>query len=126
MGDRVTIKAGDVLRDDLGSDAYDIVVLAYLVHHFDDETNRRLMQRVARALRPGGLVAIFDAARVPPEGSDQVGSFLDLYFALSSRAGLYTFDEMAAWQRDAGLAPRRPILLPRSRGNGLQVGDKPA
>jgi len=124
MGDRVTMRAGDVLRDELGSDAYDVVFLGYVVHHFDIVANRELMKRVARALRPGGVVVIFDAARVPPEANDVVGTFFDLFFALTSRAGLYSFDEMAEWQRDAGFTPRKPILLPRSRGNGLQVGDK--
>jgi SAM-dependent methyltransferase len=124
MGDRVTMKTGNALHDELGTDAFDIVFLGYLVHHFEDAANRELMKRAARALRPGGVVVIFEATRVPPGKTDEVGSFFDLYFALTSRAGLYTFDEMAGWQRDAGLTPRKPILLPRSRANGLQVGDK--
>jgi hypothetical protein len=45
---------------------------------------------------------------------------------MTSRAGLLTYDEMADWQRPAGLAPRKSIRLPLWRGNGLQVAEKPA
>jgi SAM-dependent methyltransferase len=124
MGDRVDIRAGDALADDLGTAAYDVIFMASLCHHFDDEANRDLMRRCATALRPGGMVAIFDAVRLPPGKNDQVGSFFDLYFALTSSAGLWTYEEMADWQRSAGLSPRRPIGLPGSRGNGIQVADK--
>ena len=53
MGERVVHRAGDALSDDLGTDAYDVVLIAQLVHHFSDEQNRELAARVARALRPG-------------------------------------------------------------------------
>ena len=126
MGDRVTMRAGDALTDDLGHEAYDVVFMASLVHHFDDAANRDLVRRTAAALRPGGVLVISDAVRLEPGQNDQVGAFFDLYFAMTSRAGLWTYDEMADWQRAAGLAPRKPIRLPLSRGNGLQVADKPA
>jgi len=57
MGERVTLRAGDALTDDLGTDAFDLIMLS-LVHHFDDATNRSLVARAARALRPGGLLLI--------------------------------------------------------------------
>jgi hypothetical protein len=51
---------------------------------------------------------------------------LDLFFALTSEAGTWSFEEMAAWQRDAGLLPRRPIHLRTAPGVGLQAAMKPA
>jgi SAM-dependent methyltransferase len=126
MGDRVTLRAGDALRDDLGTEVHDVILMASLVHHFDDATNRALMRRAAAALRPGGVLVIFDAVRLEPRKNDQVSAFFDLYFAMTSQAGLWSYDEMAAWQREAGLRPRAPIRLPMSRANGLQVADKPA
>jgi SAM-dependent methyltransferase len=126
MGDRITMRAGDALTDDLGVEAYDVVLMASLVHHFDDPTNRRLVRRAATALRPGGVLAILEAVRLEPGRNDQVGAFFDLYFAMTSRAGLWTYEEMADWQRAAGLVPRPPIRLPMSRGNGLQVADRPS
>jgi len=52
LGDRVVHRAGDALTDDLGEAAYEIVLIAQLVHHFSAEQNRDLARRIARALRP--------------------------------------------------------------------------
>jgi SAM-dependent methyltransferase len=126
MGDRVVLRAGDALVDDLGTEAYDVVFMMSLVHHFDDATNRALMRRAADALRPGGVLVIGDSIRLDPREADLMGSFFDLYFAMTSRAGLWTYEEMAGWQRDAGLVPRKPIRLPLTKGTGMQAADKPA
>ena len=126
MGDRVVHRAGDALTDDLGTGQYDLILAFSLVHHFDADTNRQLAARCARALRPGGIYVIGDQMR--PEstnGASAFDLFYDLYFALISRSGLWSFEEMAEWQRAAGLEPRKPIhLLPGGQGPGLQVGEK--
>jgi len=126
LGDRVVHRAGDALTDDLGEAAYDVVFVAQLVHHFSAEQNRELARRIARALRPGGVHVIFDAFR-PQSASDagQLGSLLEFYFALTSRSGTWSTQEMAAWQRDAGLEPRDPIHLRTAPGGGLQAAAKP-
>ena len=127
MGDRVVHRAGNALTDDLGTDAYDLVLAFSLVHHFDAATNRELAARCARALRPGGLFVIGDLMRPDaPERSSAMDLFYDLYFALTSRSGLWSFDEMAEWQRAAGLVPRKPMRLIMGQGPGLQIGERPA
>jgi hypothetical protein len=66
MGERVRHRAGDALNDDFGVEVYDLVLIVQLVHHFDAEQNRDLVRRAARALRPGGCLAIVEAIRQPP------------------------------------------------------------
>ncbi|HVG07641.1 MAG TPA: class I SAM-dependent methyltransferase [Thermoanaerobaculia bacterium] len=122
MGDRVAHRPGNALTDDLGTEAWDVVLLSNLAHHFDDATNRELARRIARALRPGGVFAIVEIfRRESPTESGQVGALFDLYFALTSESGTWSFEEMAAWQRDAGLRPRKPVRLRRSPGFGIQI-----
>jgi 2-polyprenyl-3-methyl-5-hydroxy-6-metoxy-1,4-benzoquinol methylase len=58
MADLVVHVAGNVLEDDLGVGAYDAVLIANLVHHFDAGQNFDLAQKVARALRPGGVLLV--------------------------------------------------------------------
>ena len=125
MGDRVVLRAGDALVDDLGDGAYDLIMAFSLVHHFDDATNRLLARKAARALRPGGYFVIGDALRpdAPGKGGQQ-GAFFDLYFALTSESGLWSFDEMRSWQVDAGLVPRKSISLVPGGGFGLQVAER--
>jgi 2-polyprenyl-3-methyl-5-hydroxy-6-metoxy-1,4-benzoquinol methylase len=125
MGDRVTHRAGDVLAEDLGVEAWDVILVANLVHHFDDATNRDLARRIARALRPGGVYVIQELYRQDsPRQAGQVGALLDLYFALTSQSGTWSFAEMAAWQREAGLAPRKPVKFLTAPGNGQQSAAK--
>ena len=112
MGDRVVHRPGDALTDDLGDAQWDFIYVSQLLHHFDEPTNRTLMQRVARALKPGGHVAIVELVRPgSPGGSGQVGALLDLYFALTSQSGTWSIDEIAGWQSAAGLHVKRPIRL---------------
>jgi SAM-dependent methyltransferase len=125
MGDRVVLRAGDALTDDLGEAAYDLILIFSLVHHFDDATNRLLVARAARALRPGGYLVIGDGLRPSSPGrGGQQGAFFDLYFALTSRSGLWTFDEMRSWQVAAGLTPRKSISLIPGGGFVLQVAER--
>jgi SAM-dependent methyltransferase len=125
MGDRVVHRPGNALTDDLGEEDWDVVIVAQLVHHFSDEQNRDLAARIARALRPGGMYAILDAFRPSRPGeAGQLPSLLEFYFALTSQSGTWTPDEMAGWQRAAGLDPRRPIRLRTVPGGGIQAAVK--
>jgi SAM-dependent methyltransferase len=126
MGDRVVHREGDALNDDLGEHAYDLVMTAQLVHHFSDEQNRELTKRIARALRPGGVYAIVEEFRsATPKEAGQVGALLDFYFALTSQAGTWAPEEMADWQRAAGLEPRKTINFRTLPGSGIQAATKP-
>jgi SAM-dependent methyltransferase len=125
MDDRVIHRPGDALKEDLGSEAWDVVLLSNLAHHFDDAQNRELARRIARSLRPGGVFVIQEIIRrESPEEGGQIGALFDLYFALTSEAGTWSFEEMASWQRDAGLRPKKPVRLRMSPGLGLQMAVK--
>jgi len=127
MGDRVVHRAGDALADDLGTAAWDFVYVSQLLHHFDEPTNRELVRRIARSLRPNGVFVILEMIRpASPNDAGQVGALLDLYFALTSQSGTWSVDEMRAWQRDAGLVPRKPIRLRTVPGAAEVVAVKPS
>lgn len=125
MADQVVHRPGNALTEDLGSEAYDVVFEAQLVHHLSEKENRDLAMRVARALRPGGVYAILEEFR-PRTAKDagQLGALLEFYFALTSESGTWAPEEMAAWQRDAGLQPRRPIQFRTVPGLGIQAATK--
>lgn len=125
MGERVVHRADNVLTADLGREEYDLILIANLVHHFTESQNRDLVMRCARALRPGGRMVIGEVVRPQtPREAGQIGALTDLYFAITSAGGTWTFAEMADWQRAAGLRPRRPIRLFTGPGGGLQVAEK--
>src|SRR5262249_38332218 len=125
VGERVVHRAGDARVDDLGQAAYDMVLMAQLVHHLDDTTNRDLVRRAARALRPGGLLAILEPIRNPTRSArEQLVGLLDLYFAFTSRAGTRSLNELVGWQREAGMVPQRPLYLRTLPGFAVQAATK--
>jgi SAM-dependent methyltransferase len=125
MGDRIQHRAGDALADDLGKDAYDLILISNLVHHFSDRQNRDLVGRAARALVPGGMLVIQDLIRPrSPDSGDQVGQVLNLFFALTSTSGTWRVAEIQAWLRERKLAVRRPVWLRSVPGAAQVVGVK--
>ncbi len=127
MGSRVVHRTGDALTDDLGEARYDLVLASQVVHHFSAEQNRELSLRVARALRPRGIFAVVEEFRpTSARRARQLGGLLEFYFALTSRSGTWSVSEIAAWQREAGLVPRRPIRFLSAPGVGIQAAVKAA
>ncbi|HLY30456.1 MAG TPA: class I SAM-dependent methyltransferase [Ktedonobacterales bacterium] len=126
MGERVIHKVGDAVTEDLGVERYDLVFISSLMHHFDEATNRALTQRAAQALCPGGYLVVQEVFRpVSAHAAGQLGALADLYFAVTSEAGTWSPAEIAAWQRAAGLAPRKPIEFLFAPGTGQQSARKP-
>ena len=110
LTDRVQYKAGNALTDDLGEQHYDLVMINNVVHHFTAEENIKLANKVARALKPGGMYAIGEFIRrhKPGEGG-AVAATSGLYFALISESGTWSEEEMRSWQQQAGLKPQKPV-----------------
>lgn len=110
--DRVKYQAGNALTDDLGEQQYDLVMINNVVHHFTVEENLKLAQKVARALKPGGIYAVgeFIRGNKPGEGG-AVASGIGLYFSLTSESGTWSIEEINAWQQNAGLKTHKPISL---------------
>jgi SAM-dependent methyltransferase len=101
-GPRVTMRPGDYLADDLGTD-HDVVLLFNVLHGHPAARNRTLLRRVAAALRPGGLVVILEHGRDAPSPADV--AFLRT-FSLNLFHGqdgeVYGVDEITSWLTDFG------------------------
>jgi 2-polyprenyl-3-methyl-5-hydroxy-6-metoxy-1,4-benzoquinol methylase len=112
LTDRVKYRAGNALTDDLGEAQYDLIMINNVVHHFTPDQNRQLAQKVARAMKPGGLYSIgeFIRGKRPGDGG-AVASGAGLYFSLTSESGTWSVEEMQSWQKEAGLEVRAPIGL---------------
>lgn len=125
MGDTVTHWAGNALEADLGSEQYDLILVAQLVHHFSAEENAALAKKIARALKPGGVFAVLDEFKPNSvKSAGQIGALLEFYFALTSQSGTWNAAEIRTWQTDAGLTPKKPIKLLTVPGVGIQAAVK--
>jgi hypothetical protein len=84
------------------------------------------VKRSARALRPGGYLVVEELQRFQsPKEVGELGALSNLYFAATSEAGTWSTREIAAWQGEAGLHPRKSIRLLTAPGAILQAALKP-
>lgn len=126
MGARVVHRTGNALTDDFGEGAWHLIFVSHLIHHFDAAANKALVARAAQALRPGGVLAILDVLRpTSPDTSSQTGALLDLYFAITSNSGTWSYEEIAGWMSDAGLRPGKAIHLRTAPSISIVTAAKP-
>lgn len=125
MGERVRHQPGNALTDDFGDRQYDIVLLSSLAHHFTPEQNQLVTDKVARALRPGGVFIVNEFIR-PEVGAkpELVGSSTDLFYGLTSTAGNYSIAEIQGWQRSAGLKSHKVVQYRTMPGRAMVVAKK--
>jgi SAM-dependent methyltransferase len=123
---RVQFEVADIRTASLGTNSADVALIANVIHHFDESINLCLLNRVAGALRPGGIVIVLDLVR--PNSvcmSSQIEALLDLYFGAASGAQLWTVDEIRHWQERSGLQPLSPISLRLLPDCTIQTARKP-
>jgi hypothetical protein len=88
--------------------------------------DQKLIERISRALRPGGVVAIWEPVRQDPSAEiRQLGGLLDLFFGFFSEAGTWSAAEVASWFQAAGLEAQKPRHPRMMRDLALHVGRKP-
>lgn len=125
IGERVVHRAGDALKDDLGSSKHDVILISDLAHHFDDAGNRALVHKCAQALTPGGMLIIKDTVRsedsATPKQMPQLGA---LGVSMISDSTMWTVPQMASWMESADLVQKKTIWLRGAPGVAMIVGQR--
>ena len=101
IDDIVEHRAGSLLDGDWGA-GHDVVLLFNILHHFLPDQIAGILRNAMSALRPKGVIAVWEL-ECPRTGSKvTAGDGAALYFALTSTGGAYHADEYARWMREAG------------------------
>jgi len=101
IDDIVEHRAGCLLDSDWGA-GHDVILLFNILHHFLPEQIRFIFKTAAAALRPKGVVAVWELERPRPGSRVTAGDGAALYFALTSTGGAYHADEYSTWMAEAG------------------------
>jgi SAM-dependent methyltransferase len=111
LGSRARWLEGDLRTADLGTAKFDAAVLGHICHSEGPVHTPALLRKVARALRPGGTLAIVEF--VPDD--DRSGPAGPLLFALNmlvhtTEGDTFTRAQYAAWLDEAGF--RDVVAMP--------------
>jgi cyclopropane fatty-acyl-phospholipid synthase-like methyltransferase len=109
LSDRVAVRAGDLRTDDFGG-GYDLVLVSAICHMLDEEENRDLFRRCAKALVAGGRVVIREFILDPDRSGPPGAALFALNMLVGTRRGnTYTEAEFRLWLEQAGFGEiRRP------------------
>jgi (2Fe-2S) ferredoxin/SAM-dependent methyltransferase len=117
---QVSVRSGDMLRDDYGS-GYDIIMLNAICHMFSEEQNRDIFRRARKALAPKGRLVVQDFILNADKTGPLQAALFSVNMLVGTEAGAdYSEPEYTAWMKDAGFAEVRRINLPGP--SGLIVG----
>jgi hypothetical protein len=118
MSDRVQYVEGDMFEADLGG-PHDGALVFNIIHHLSPEQARTLFARVGKALAPGAPLCVLDLYDRPAGQRPDSGSFLGLFFHLTSGADTYSTDEVSEWLAASGFGPVKRKTLPQLPGLAL-------
>jgi hypothetical protein len=99
--DRLSFYAGDFFAEELPS--ADVVVMGHILHDWDLEQKRMLIEKVYRALPEGGVFIVFEALIDDERRKNATGLLMSLNMLIETPGGFdYTGEDCAGWMREAG------------------------
>lgn len=114
VAERYRTLAGSIFDVDIGS-GYDCVLIPNFLHHFDVETNEKLLRKLFAALVPGGRVATLEFVPNDDRVSPPMPATFALIMLADTPAGdAYTRAELENMMRNAGFKAHEFHLMPPS------------
>lgn len=117
LSPRIAVRPGNLLDGHWG-EHYDVVFYLSVAHNQTAEDNQRVFERIASALRPGGLLVIHEYLNGTPLDAYHAAFRLTLLVETATRT--YSLEELSAWLSFSGFdTPTRIDLSPPEKGSLL-------
>jgi SAM-dependent methyltransferase len=116
MTDRLNFVCADIVREDFSlllPSTYDIALYFHIAHLLPPEVNQLVLERVARTLKPGGILAFVDQVTDQTHGS-RLTSLMVQFMALTvTTVGgtCHSFTTVKSWLEQAGMGRVRQHRL---------------
>ena len=120
LQEQITLSAADLWQVSWAG-PHDVILLFNLLHHYDRETNQRLLQKAHDALRPGGRVAILEQVQGSVFGAatGAIVNLVALMYYLFADGRVYAVDDLNALLSETGFAELAVHKLRQSPGTSL-------
>jgi hypothetical protein len=101
LGDRLTFHAGDFFADDLPH--ADVLVMGKILHDWDLDEKRHLLEKAHAALSDGGALIVYEAIIDDDRRENVFGLLMSLNMLIETPGGFdFTGAECQGWMQDAG------------------------
>jgi SAM-dependent methyltransferase len=118
---RIRTRAGDLLRDDLGT-GFDLVLVSQVCHSLSEVENLDLLKKCHAALTPGGTLVIQEFILDSDKTSPKWSALFALNMLVGTRGGgTYSEEEFTDWLRATRFEDVRRVRLPGPSGLIISV-----
>ena len=101
LGERLSFTAGDFFADPLPE--ADVLVMGHILHDWDLDEKRLLLQKAYAALPDGGALIVYDAIIDDERRSNAFGLLMSLNMLIETPGGFdYTGADCRTWMQEAG------------------------
>jgi hypothetical protein len=101
LGGRLSFTAGDFFADSLPE--ADVLVMGHILHDWDLDEKRTLLQKAYDALPAGGALIVYDAIIDDERRSNAFGLLMSLNMLIETPGGFdYTGADCQAWMQETG------------------------
>jgi O-methyltransferase domain/Dimerisation domain len=101
LGDRLSFTAGDFFADSLPE--ADVLVMGHILHDWDRDQKRTLLQKAYDALPDGGALIVYEAIIDDERRSNAFGLLMSLNMLIETPGGFdYTGADCQAWMKQTG------------------------
>jgi hypothetical protein len=110
LAGRLRFCAGDFHEDDLPE--ADVLVMGHILHDWNLDQKKSLLEKAYTALPPGGSLIVFEALIDDERRTNTHGLLMSLNMLLETPGGFdYTGSDCRAWMKEAGFAETRVEAL---------------
>jgi hypothetical protein len=103
LSDRLSFRSGDFFTDDLPT--ADVLVMGRILHDWDLEEKRMLLQKAYAALPEGGALIVYESIIDDDRRENAFGLLMSLNMLIETPGGFdYTGADCRAWMADAGFS----------------------
>ena len=106
LSERLKFQAGDFFNEPLP--AADVITMGHILHDWDLEQKRMLLDKAYQALPEGGALIVFEALIDDERRQNAFGLIMSLNMLIETPGGFdYTGQDCTAWMKDAGFRETR-------------------
>lgn len=115
VADRMKFTGGDFFADELPQ--ADVIVMGHILHDWDLEEKKALLEKAHRALPDGGALIVYEALIDDDRRENAFGLLMSLNMLIETSGGFdYTGADCQRWMREVGFADTavQPLIGPDS------------